>query len=64
MDSEHAPPPAAAPRRLAFEVLAQRAVEVLGDDTEETLHERIKAVERTMLVEELARFVQRPARRH
>lgn len=31
-------------------ILAQRAVDVLDDDTEETLHERIKAVEREMLV--------------
>ena len=32
-------------------ILAQRAVDVLGDDTEETLHERIKVVERELLVE-------------
>lgn len=32
-------------------ILAQRAVEVREDDTEETLHERIKVVERAMLVE-------------
>lgn len=32
-------------------ILAQRAVEVLSDDTEETLHERIKVVERELLVQ-------------
>ncbi len=32
-------------------ILAQRAVEVLDDDTEESLHERIKVVERQLLVE-------------
>ena len=32
-------------------IIAQRAVEVADDDTVETLHERIKVVERTMLVE-------------
>ncbi len=31
-------------------ILAQRAVDVLPDDTEETLHERIKVVERELLV--------------
>jgi phosphoribosylglycinamide formyltransferase 1 len=30
-------------------IIAQRPVEVLGDDTEETLHERIKAVEHELL---------------
>ncbi|SOC55537.1 phosphoribosylglycinamide formyltransferase [Ornithinimicrobium cerasi] len=34
-------------------ILAQRAVEVRDGDTEESLHERIKVVERAMLVEEL-----------
>ena len=38
-------------------ILAQRAVGVLEDDTEETLHERIKVVERRMLVEELSRLL-------
>lgn len=38
-------------------ILAQRAVEVLPDDTEERLHERIKVVERAMLVEELPRLL-------
>ena len=32
-------------------ILAQRAVDVLPDDTEATLHERIKVVERELLVE-------------
>lgn len=32
-------------------ILAQRAVDVLDDDTEESLHERIKVVERELLVE-------------
>jgi phosphoribosylglycinamide formyltransferase-1 len=35
-------------------ILAQRAVEVLDDDDEETLHERIKVVERRLLVEVVA----------
>ena len=35
-------------------VIAQRAVDVLADDTEATLHERIKVVEREMLVDILA----------
>ncbi|MGV0809272.1 phosphoribosylglycinamide formyltransferase [Mycolicibacterium setense] len=35
-------------------ILAQQAVEVLDDDTEETLHERIKVVERRLLVDVLA----------
>ncbi len=38
-------------------ILAQRAVDVLDDDTEETLHERIKVVERRLLVEELPRLL-------
>lgn len=35
-------------------ILAQRAVPVLPDDTEETLHERIKVVERTLYPETVA----------
>lgn len=35
-------------------VIAQRAVDVLVDDTEATLHERIKVLEREMLVDILA----------
>ena len=35
-------------------ILAQHAVEVLDDDDEQTLHERIKVVERRLLVEVLA----------
>ncbi len=38
-------------------VLAQTAVEVRPDDTEETLHERIKVVERRLYPEAIARFV-------
>lgn len=34
-------------------IIAQRAVEIRADDDEQSLHERIKAVERSMLVEEL-----------
>jgi phosphoribosylglycinamide formyltransferase-1 len=35
-------------------LLAQQAVEVLDDDDEATLHERIKVVERRLLVDVLA----------
>lgn len=35
-------------------ILAQRAVEVLADDTEQQLHERIKIAERALLVEVVA----------
>ncbi|MDQ4030947.1 MAG: phosphoribosylglycinamide formyltransferase [Actinomycetota bacterium] len=38
-------------------ILAQRTVEVLPEDTEQRLHERIKAVERRMLVEVVAELV-------
>ncbi|MGH3888501.1 MAG: phosphoribosylglycinamide formyltransferase [Pseudonocardiaceae bacterium] len=38
-------------------ILAQRTVEVLPDDTEERLHERIKVVERQLLVEIVAELV-------
>ena len=37
-------------------IVAQTAVPVLDDDTEETLHERIKAVERTTLVDAVGRM--------
>lgn len=37
-------------------ILAQHPVEVRPDDTEETLHERIKVVERTLLVEVVTDF--------
>jgi formyltetrahydrofolate-dependent phosphoribosylglycinamide formyltransferase len=40
-------------------ILAQRAVEVLADDTEERLHERIKIVERRLLVEVVADLTRR-----
>jgi len=40
-------------------ILAQRAVEVLPDDTEERLHERIKVVERQLLVDVVAELVHR-----
>src|SRR5262249_10538209 len=38
-------------------ILAQRAVEVLPDDTERRLHERIKVVERRLLVEVVSDLV-------
>lgn len=40
-------------------ILAQQPVEVLDDDTEETLHERIKVVERRLLVDVLAALATR-----
>lgn len=40
-------------------ILAQQAIEVLDDDTEETLHERIKVVERRLLVDVLAALATR-----
>ena len=40
-------------------ILAQKAVEVHDGDTEETLHERIKVVERRLLVEVLAALAMR-----
>ena len=40
-------------------ILAQQVVEVLDDDTEETLHERIKVVERRLLVDVLAAIATR-----
>jgi phosphoribosylglycinamide formyltransferase-1 len=42
-------------------VLAQAAVPVLPDDTEASLHERIKAVERTLYPETISAFVARLA---
>jgi phosphoribosylglycinamide formyltransferase-1 len=39
-------------------ILAQEAVEVLPDDTEETLHERIKQVERRLYPATIRRFIQ------
>ena len=38
-------------------ILAQRAVEVLAGDDEASLHERIKEVERAMLVDTLAKLI-------
>lgn len=37
-------------------IIEQRAVQVLDDDTEETLHERIKVQERALLVDVVARL--------
>lgn len=37
-------------------IIAQRAVDVLDDDTEETLHERIKVAERELLVDTVERM--------
>ena len=42
-------------------ILAQQRVPVLADDTEATLHERIKAVERRLYPETIRRFVDRLA---
>ena len=39
-------------------VLAQAAVQVFPDDTEATLHERIKSVERTLYPDTIRRFIQ------
>lgn len=41
-------------------ILAQRAVEVRDDDTEATLHERIKVAEREILVSTVAELVRTP----
>jgi phosphoribosylglycinamide formyltransferase-1 len=40
-------------------ILAQAAVEVLTDDTEETLHERIKVVERDLYVRTIKDIIER-----
>jgi phosphoribosylglycinamide formyltransferase-1 len=40
-------------------ILAQEAVEVLDGDDEDTLHERIKVVERRLLVDVLAAVANR-----
>jgi len=40
-------------------ILAQQAVEIDDNDNEETLHERIKAVERRMLVDVVAQLATR-----
>jgi phosphoribosylglycinamide formyltransferase-1 len=37
-------------------IIAQRAVDVLDSDTEDSLHERIKAAERSMLVDTVGRM--------
>jgi len=38
-------------------ILAQQAVPVLADDDEETLHERIKVAERSLVVNTVGRMV-------
>lgn len=40
-------------------ILAQEAVRVLGDDTVETLHERIKGVERRLYVQTISEILER-----
>jgi phosphoribosylglycinamide formyltransferase 1 len=40
-------------------IIAQRAADVLDDDTEETLHERIKVLERDLLVDVVERLATR-----
>lgn len=42
-------------------ILAQAAVDVLPDDTEETLHERIKLKERTLLVKTIGQLEASPS---
>ncbi|MHB8497235.1 MAG: phosphoribosylglycinamide formyltransferase [Acidimicrobiales bacterium] len=48
----------ATPEMDAGPVLAQRSVPVLPDDTEDTLHERIKVVERSLYPEAIAHFIE------
>ncbi|MEY4322749.1 MAG: hypothetical protein RL410_530 [Actinomycetota bacterium] len=43
------------------EVIAQRSVEILNSDDEDTLHERIKVVERELLVQVVKDFAQKKA---
>jgi phosphoribosylglycinamide formyltransferase-1 len=43
------------------EVIAQRSVEILKSDDEKTLHERIKVVERELLVQVVKDFAQKKA---
>ena len=43
-------------------IVAQRAVPVSDDDDVETLHERIKVAERSLLVEVVAALTRRPTR--
>lgn len=45
-------------------IVAQRAVQVHASDTEDSLHQRIKMVERAMLVEELPRLLRGPGPDH
>lgn len=42
-------------------IIAQEAVVIQTDDTEETLHERIKVVERRLLVQTLADLAAAPS---
>lgn len=48
----------ATPEMDAGPVLAQRSVPVLPDDSEDTLHERIKVVERSLYPEAIAHFIE------
>ena len=51
----------AVPEVDAGPILAQEAVPVLDDDTEDALHDRIKAVERRLYPEVLNRLIHAPA---